>query len=532
MNRSVAIAGAGLAGSLLALLLARRGFAVTVYERRGDPRIAGYAGGRSINLALAERGMHALRCAGLEREVLAQAIMMRGRMVHAIDGSTQLLRYGKDDSEAIWSVHRGRLNLTLLDAAERTGATLRFGQRVSGADFGAGTLALVDENTGREWSAPAPVAIGADGAGSALRVAMNAVAPLGERFEPLGHGYKELEVPPAPDGGFRIEPHALHIWPRGGYMCIALPNAERTFTVTLFLPNDGDPSFATVRNAAQALRLFERDFADAIPLIPDLAADFAANPIGILGTLRLQRWHLDGRALLIGDAAHAIVPFHGQGMNCAFEDCIELDALLGDDPDWQAAFAEFERRRKPNAEAIADMAVENYLEMRDLVDDPPFLLRKQVERALADRHPGRFVPRYAMVSFTRTPYAVAQARGAQQWAIVDELARGRTRLDQIDLAGGDKLVLERITPLALKERACALPPFGSSKGWSGTRALLQKRLLAGQVAGQALRRVAGLPRARDAADECGCDRVVARAHGRERAGQRPGGLRRHRLVRA
>jgi kynurenine 3-monooxygenase len=443
------IAGAGLAGALLAVLLARRGFDVAVFERRPDPRIGGYAGGRSINLALAERGMEALRRAGLEREVLAQAVMMRGRMVHAVDGTTQLLRYGRDDGEVIWSVHRGRLNLTLLDAAEAAGAKLHFDQRLASVDFEAGLAHLACERTGTHCAIEAPVIVGADGAGSALRAAMNAVRPLGERFEPLGHGYKELEIPPAADGAYRIEPNALHIWPRGGYMCIALPNAERSFTVTLFLPNEGPhPSFATVADRDAAAALFARDFADAVPHIPDLLEDFERHPTGLLGTLRLERWHLDGQALLLGDAAHAIVPFHGQGMNCAFEDCIELDALLADSRDYGTVFAEFERRRRPDAEAIAEMALENYVEMRDLVDDPPFLLRKQIERALADRHPGVFVPRYSMVTFRRTRYAVARARGALQWAIVDALAEGCSRIEQVDLARGDALVAERLSPLA------------------------------------------------------------------------------------
>jgi kynurenine 3-monooxygenase len=442
------IAGAGLAGALLATLLARRGYQVEVFERRPDSRRVGYEGGRSINLALAERGMQALRLAGLEREVLAQAVMMRGRMVHDVDGATHLLRYGRDDSEVIWSVHRGRLNLTLLDAAEAAGAHIHFDQRLVAADFDAGLARVRCESSGAECTVEAPVVLGADGAGSALRAAMAAVRPLGERFEPLGHGYKELEIPPAPDGGFRIEANALHIWPRGGYMCIALPNAERSFTVTLFLPNAGTPPcFDALRTPADIEAMFARDFPDLRPHLPDLQADFAAHPVGLLGTLRLDRWHLDGAAVLLGDAAHAIVPFHGQGMNCAFEDCIELDALLGDSHDYHAAFAEFERRRKPNAEAIADMALENYIEMRDLVDDPPFLLRKQVERALAERHPGVFVPRYAMVTFRRTPYAVAKARGALQWDIVDTIARDCARIEEVDLAYGDALVRERLSPL-------------------------------------------------------------------------------------
>lgn len=441
---TVTIFGAGLAGALLATLLARRGIAVDVYERRPDPRVRGYEGGRSINLALAERGMAALRAAGLEAPVLAQAVMMRGRMVHAVDGATQLLRYGRDDSEVIWSVHRGRLNLTLLDAAEAAGARLHFEQRLVDADFDAGTARLRDEPSGREYAIEAPAMIGADGAGSALRQAMARVADLGERFEPLGHSYRELEIPPAADGGWRIEPNALHIWPRGGYMCIALPNAERTFTVTLFLPNEGDPSFATVHTLDQGRAFFERDFADALPLIPGFDADWRDHPVSPLGTLRLDRWRIGGRALLIGDAAHAIVPFHGQGMNCAFEDCVALDALLAGADGVDDAFARFEALRKPNADAIADMAIENYVEMRDLVDDAGFLLKKQVERALAERLPGRFVPRYSLVSFTTTPYAEAKARGAAQWAIIEAIASGATTLAEVDLDRGVALARERL----------------------------------------------------------------------------------------
>ncbi|HVF35879.1 MAG TPA: NAD(P)/FAD-dependent oxidoreductase [Candidatus Saccharimonadia bacterium] len=443
--RAVTIAGAGLAGSLLALLLARRGFAVTVYERRADPRVEGYVGGRSINLALAERGLHALRLAGVERDVLAQAVMMRGRMVHFDDGRTQLQRYGRDDSEVIWSVNRGRLNLTLLDAAERAGATIHYGIRLGTVDFAHQVVTLHDERDGQQREVQVETIIGCDGAGSALREAMAKETDLGERFEPLGHGYKELEIPP--ETGTVLERNALHIWPRTNYMCIALPNADGSFTVTLFLPNEGDPSFATVIDAAAAERLFARDFADAVPFMPTLAHDFTANPVGMLGTLRLERWHLDHRALLLGDAAHAIVPFHGQGMNCAFEDCVELDALAAGGDAWHDVYAAFEARRKPNADAIAAMALENYVEMRDRVDDPDFLLRRALERALAERHPETFVPRYAMVTFRRIPYAVAQSRGAVQAGILAELTRDASSLEQVDLERADALVRERLGPL-------------------------------------------------------------------------------------
>ena len=446
----VTIVGAGLVGSLLAALLAQRGFSVDVYERRADPRVAGYTGGRSINLALAERGLHGLRLAGMTDTVMQLAVMMRGRMVHHRDGHTELLRYGRDDSEVIWSVSRGRLNTALIETAEAAGARFVFGQRLDGADFGDEvTLRFVDD-AGETREERVAFAIGADGAGSALRAAMNQVDALGERIEPLGHGYKELEIPPR-DGAdrFAIEPNALHIWPRGNYMCIALPNAEGSFTVTLFLPNEGDPSFATIDSPAKARALFERDFADALPLIPDLEQDFAANPVGVLATLYLDRWHIGGRALLIGDAAHAIVPFHGQGMNCGFEDAVELaDLLAAGSDDTAQAFAEFERRRRPNAEAIAAMALENYVEMRDSVADPAFLLRRELGRVLAERHPDRFVPRYSMVTFTRMPYAQAFARGAAQDRLLRDLTQHAQHIADVDLADADLKVRTQLTPIA------------------------------------------------------------------------------------
>ena len=473
-SSAATIVGGGLVGSLLATLLAQRGFAVDVFERRPDPRSVGYAGGRSINLALAERGLHGLRTAGLTDIVMRLAVMMRGRMVHHRDGHTELLRYGRDDSEVIWSISRGGLNIALIDAAERAGARFHFDRRLVSAEFDAPVrLHFHDDTRDAEHEQAAAFVIGADGAGSALRAAMDRVTPLGERVEELGHGYKELEIPAQnrgqsrlfpetprhggpglkkgdsdPGFPFAIEPNALHIWPRGNYMCIALPNSEGSFTVTLFMPNQGDPSFATVATAADAVALFERDFADALPLIPDIKKDYAANPVGVLSTLYLERWHLDGRALLVGDAAHAIVPFHGQGMNCGFEDAVELADLLEQHRGELAwTFAEFERRRRPNAEAIATMAIENYIEMRDSVADPAFLLRRELGRMLAARHPGRFVPRYAMVTFTRMPYAQAFERGAVQDAILRELTAGKASVDDIDLARADALVRERLTPL-------------------------------------------------------------------------------------
>jgi len=439
--RSLTLIGAGLAGSLLAILLSRQGWKITIYERRGDPRIADYESGRSINLALAERGRNALRQAGVEDEVMAKAVMMRGRMVHPREGAADLQRYGRDDSEVIWSVHRKDLNTTLLELAEQAGAKIHFHRRLHTVDFDAGYARFIDDRDDQphdiHFNTPL---IGADGAGSALRAAMNRKAPLGERTEFLDHSYKELEIPPAADGSFQIEANALHIWPRGNYMCIALPNDEGTFTVTLFLPNEGVPSFATVRNGAEAEALFQRDFADALPLIPDLRADWDQHPPGLLGTLYLDRWHQRGKAVLIGDAAHAMVPFHGQGMNCAFEDCVVLARCLAEHTDTAQAFAAFEAERKPNAAAIQQMALDNYLEMRDRVADPAYLLQRELEQALQARWPTRFVPHYTMVTFLHTPYALALERTRLQQTILAEATAGHSTLQHIDWAALEQTV--------------------------------------------------------------------------------------------
>jgi len=439
--RSLTLIGAGLAGSLLAILLSRQGWKITIYERRGDPRIADYESGRSINLALAERGRNALRQAGVEDEVMAKAVMMRGRMVHPREGAPDLQRYGRDDSEVIWSVHRKDLNITLLQLAEQAGAKIHFHRRLHTVDFDAGYARFIDDRDDQphdiHFNTPL---IGADGAGSALRAAMNRKRPLGERTEFLNHSYKELEIPPAADGSFQIEANALHIWPRGNYMCIALPNDEGTFTVTLFLPNEGDPSFATVRNGAEAEALFQRDFADALPLIPDLRADWDQHPPGLLGTLYLDRWHQCGKAVLIGDAAHAMVPFHGQGMNCAFEDCVVLARCLANNATTEQAFAAFEAERKPNAAAIQQMALDNYLEMRDRVADPTYLLQRELEHELQARWPTRFVPHYTMVTFLHTPYAVALERTRLQQTLLANATAGLDSLDSIDWAALEQLV--------------------------------------------------------------------------------------------
>jgi kynurenine 3-monooxygenase len=444
----ITLVGAGLAGSLLAIFLARRGYRVKLLERRVDPRkgAALTSAGRSINLALANRGIAALEEVGVMESVRSELIPMAGRMLHDEEGRLRLIPYGNKPHEVIYSVSRAGLNTLLLDAAESTGrVSIRFGATVSGVDFQNRQVRFLAGEDPEPKTAPYDVLVGTDGSASAVRAAI--LERAGGRLdeEPLGHGYKELSIPPRAGGEFQMEKNALHIWPRGEYMLIALPNVDGSFTVTLFLPNQGDESFHALTTPEAVHALFERRFADAIPLMPRLAEDFFENPTGHLETIRCEPWSFEDHALVLGDAAHAIVPFHGQGMNAAFEDCSAFDRCLGDpDRPWNDVFAEFERRRRPNTDAIADMALENYVEMRSTVREPKFQLKKDLSFRLEERHPGRFIPRYSMVMFHTIPYAEAKRRGAIQEEILDELTSRAASLDEVDLARADHLIAERL----------------------------------------------------------------------------------------
>ncbi|HEX2140460.1 MAG TPA: NAD(P)/FAD-dependent oxidoreductase [Woeseiaceae bacterium] len=457
---SVNIIGAGLCGSLLAVLLARRGYEVTLFERGGDPRLGPPPGRRSINLALAARGIRALEHAGIMPRVEPLLVPMRGRMIHAEDGSTELQPYGQREEERIYSVSRAELNRLLVDAAEHShGVELRFGHQAVAADpDSAGVVVQAVEHSARRVVSP-PV-IAADGAASAVRRTLDTSGKLGATESLLPHGYKELTLPPGVGGSFQLEPDALHIWPRGGFMLIALPNPGGDFTLTLFLANEGQPSFAGLQEKAEVETFFDRWFGDVAPMIPDLASSFLANPVGVLGTVRCRHWREDGNVLLIGDAAHAIVPFHGQGMNLAFEDCVLLDSILDREPrDWATLFTRFEEEQRPNANAIADMALENYVEMRDTVRQPKFLLQKQLAFELERRLPRRFIPRYSMVMFhAEIPYAVAQRRGALQQALLDELTCDADTLEQIDLEAAVSLTRQKLPELPLQEPASKPAP--------------------------------------------------------------------------
>lgn len=421
-DRQIIISGAGLAGSLLAVMLARRGFQVTVYEKRADMRKVEQSAGRSINLALANRGIAALVHARVMDRVRPLMLPMPGRMLHDKEGKLKFQRYSVNKDEINYSASRGELNKALMDAAEETGrVTLKFEHEITDVDFERRELHVINTASGENIVESGCRVIAADGAGSPVRLAMSKKLGIKNSQEMLDHAYKELSIPAADDGSFRIDPEALHIWPRGGYMVIALPNLDGSFTVTLFLPKTGNPGFESLTSAEAVEEFFKTEFPDLFPLLENLEEEFFDNPTGALGTVRCHPWHADDFTLLLGDAAHAIVPFHGQGMNCAFEDCLVLDQLIEmQGADWESVFPAFSEIRKPNAEAIADMALDNYIEMRDSVRDPRFHLRKQLEFELEQKHPDKFIPRYSMVMFhPEISYAEAQQRGAAQRALLD-----------------------------------------------------------------------------------------------------------------
>jgi len=442
-TQEVHVVGGGLVGSLAAIILAQRGFSVALYERRADMRKTAMSAGRSINLAVTARGLKALDEVGLKQEVLKLAVPMKGRMLHDVDGKTTLVPYGQKENEVINSVSRGELNkLLLAKAGSYDNVEIFFNQRCAEYDVPSSTLTFSDEETKKQEQVKAEVVIGTDGAGSVLRAVMLASAKnpqFSEEF--LAHGYKELVIPAARNGGFQMEKNALHIWPRKSFMLIALPNIDGSFTVTFFFAHEGKESFAALKSEADVMDFFMRVFPDATKLMPNLAKDFPNNPTGVMGTVKCRPWHIGGRAMLLGDAAHAIVPFFGQGMNCGFEDCSALGELLDKHMEWEAMFAELETRRKPNADAIADMALENFVEMRDTVADTKFQLKKQIGFELEKRYPGQFIPRYAMVVFhPEIPYADAKQRSEAQDKILEALCEGATSVEQVDWQKADRLL--------------------------------------------------------------------------------------------
>jgi kynurenine 3-monooxygenase len=414
------IVGSGLAGALMACYLGRAGYRVDLYEKRRDPRDPAPERGRSINLALSVRGLHALREVGLAEEVLQAAIPMRGRMIHSPAGSLTFQPYGKDDTESINSVSRAGLNQVLVSAAAQYDTVrLFFQQKCIGIDLNTATIELRHEATHALTQMPCDIVLGADGAYSAVRAQMQKQERFNYQQDYLSHGYKELTMPPWPGGGFAMEKHALHIWPRHSFMMIALPNQDGSFTCTLFWPFEGPNSFAALRTEAEVLRFFQEQFPDAVELMPALAEEFMKNPTGALVTVRCSPWHVRDKVVLLGDACHAVVPFLGQGMNAAFEDCVVLNQCLAQyGPQGETAFRAYEAQRKEHVDTLADLCIANFLEMRDHVSSRAFLLKKRFDNLLHILLPRWYLPLYTLVTFTCTPYAEALRRARQQDRIV------------------------------------------------------------------------------------------------------------------
>ncbi|MDP9186841.1 MAG: FAD-dependent monooxygenase [Verrucomicrobiota bacterium] len=431
MGVKLILIGSGLAGGLLAAYLGRRGYDVDLYERRGDPREGNMVAGRSINLALSTRGIHALEQIGIADEVLKHAIPMRGRMIHPAGAGARTIfaPYDVDPTKHINSIGRAALNTTVIEAAQRyPNVRVHFNHKCTEVDIDSATAQLVPSSVEAAVSAANPeiiyahgdAVIGVDGAFSAVRQSMQLKIENFEYDESyLAHGYKELTIPPGPDGSWQMEKNALHIWPRKSFMMIALPNPDGSFTCTLFWEFEGPRSFATTKADDEIRRFFVDEFPDAVPLMPNLLDDFKNNPTGSLVTIRCAPWFYRDKVCLVGDAAHAVVPFYGQGMNAAFEDCVVLDECLAEfGEDRQRAFAEYFRRRKANADALADLALENFIEMRDKTASRTFRARKKLDHFLEATLPGIYLPLYTMVTFTRIPYAQAAKRARFQDRVI------------------------------------------------------------------------------------------------------------------
>ncbi|MEO6872473.1 MAG: NAD(P)/FAD-dependent oxidoreductase [Chthoniobacterales bacterium] len=420
MGSKFTLIGSGLAGGLLAGFLGRRGYEIDLFERRPDPRAGNTVGGRSINLALSTRGIHALQQLDLADEVLRHAIPMRGRMIHDKDGALHFSPYDRDPNKCINSIGRDVLNTAVIEAAQRfANVQVKFNQRCTDVDLHTPTAHFVESGTNQVSAIRSDAVIGVDGAFSVVRGAMQRLNRFEYNQSYLDHGYKELTIPPATDGSWQMEKNALHIWPRRSFMMIALPNPDGSFTCTLFWEFEGPRSFATTKSDEEVRRFFEEEFLDAVSLMPDLLEDFRTNPTGSLVTIRCAPWYYEDKVALLGDASHAVVPFYGQGMNAAFEDCVVFDGCLARWPnERRKAFAEYFASRKTNADALADLAVHNFFEMRDKTASRAFRAKKKLDRTLEGWLPGIYLPLYTMVSFTRIPYAEARRRALLQDRIV------------------------------------------------------------------------------------------------------------------
>lgn len=418
----IAVIGAGLVGSLQAIYLAKRGFEVHVYERRPDLRKAEIIAGRSINLALSNRGWKALEGVGIGDEIRKMAIPMYRRQMHAVDGTLTEQPYGLED-EAIYSVSRGGLNQKLMNLADDfDNVHYHFDLQLKDINLKTNETIFVHTETKEEQTATFDRIFGTDGAFSAARTRLQKTNRFNYSQYYLSHGYKELVIPANEDGSHKIDPNALHIWPRGEFMLIALANLDGSFTCTLFFPYEGETSFDSIKTGDDVMKFFSETFADAVPLMPTLVDDYFENPTSSLVTIKCSPWNYSDKVMLMGDASHAIVPFYGQGMNSGFEDCTVFDQVFeACEGDWPSAFEQFSRERKPDADAISDLALRNYIEMRDLTGDPMFLLRKKIEKRIFEKHPDKWMPLYSQVTFSHIPYHEALAEGKRQDQIMEKI---------------------------------------------------------------------------------------------------------------
>ncbi len=443
-KKHIAIIGAGLVGSLLSIYLIKRGYKVSVYERRADMRKQNLDAGRSINLALSNRGIRALESIGLAEQLKETAIPMHGRMMHSREGKLSFLPYGKE-GQFINSISRAGLNKVLMSAAEQQGVEFHFEQRITKVDLENTSIEVHHSQTAADHRLPDvdrpkfDLVIGADGAFSVVRQAMQFTDRFDFSQDFIDHGYKELHIPPGSNSTFQLEKNALHIWPRESFMMIALPNPDGSFTCTLFFPFEGNPSFSALKTNEEISTFLQETFTDAVALMPDASNDYKTNPTSSLVTMKCFPW-VKNKTLVIGDAAHAVVPFYGQGMNAGFEDCYKLNQLLDQyNDDWDHVLPEFQMLRKPDTDAIAQLALDNFIEMRDLVADPEFLLRKKIEAKINALYPDQWIPLYSMVTFNENiRYSTAYATGQKQKQIMDEVMKTpdiENKWEHLDFAG-------------------------------------------------------------------------------------------------
>jgi kynurenine 3-monooxygenase len=434
-------------GSLLSIYLAKRGYKINIYERRSDMRKTKMSAGKSINLALSDRGWRGLEGVGIADEIRKIAIPMYGRQIHNRDGSVAFQPYGKKE-QAIYSVSRAEINMKLMDLAEDAGIKIHFNERCTSVDRKTLTAHFENEETKKHSTATSDLLFGSDGAFSAARLNMQLTS---DRFEYNQHyisaGYKELIIPPGPKGEFLLEKNALHIWPRGSFMMIALPNPDGNFTCTLFLPFEGEKSFEKLKTKEDVKKFFDEEFSTAVPLMPTLLDDFFHNPTSSLVTVKCFPWTFDNKIALIGDAAHAIVPFFGQGMNCGFEDCVVLNQLIDKHhEDWNKIFPEYQQLRKPDGDAIADLAIANFVEMRDKTADPKFLLQKKIEARFNEKYPDKWIPQYTMVTYSpQIRYSTALKEGQKQQAIMDRIMSMTDIEKKWDSEEVEKMILSEIS---------------------------------------------------------------------------------------